>query len=138
MTFSPSRRPKHSCSGFTLIELLVVIAIIAILVGILLPALGQARKVAKQTQCSSQQKNIFTIFTLYSQDFKDFHHSQRNNFGARFLRINQSGSYDPTNLRLLRPTDQFAYWGSIYDPYFDMDIVEEWYIGRLPSTKMPA
>ncbi|MBC7772575.1 MAG: type II secretion system protein [Pyrinomonadaceae bacterium] len=127
------RRPEV---GFTLIELLVVIAIIAILMGILLPALGQARKVARQVQCSSQQKNIYTVMLMYTGDYKDFHHAQRNNYGARFLRINPAGGNEPTNLRLVRPTDPFAYWGNIYDPYFNVDHDDSWYVGRLPSTRM--
>ena len=56
---------------FTLIELLVVISIISLLISILLPALGSARKAARATQCMSYQKSIGTIFYVYANDNKD-------------------------------------------------------------------
>jgi prepilin-type N-terminal cleavage/methylation domain-containing protein len=54
--------------GFTLVELLVVIAIIALLVAILLPALGRARELAKRLQCATQLKGIGTAIALYQND----------------------------------------------------------------------
>jgi len=60
-------KPRKTVA-FTLIELLVVISIIALLVGILLPALGAARESARGVVCLSNQKNLATAFTAYGTD----------------------------------------------------------------------
>ncbi|MEX0774558.1 MAG: prepilin-type N-terminal cleavage/methylation domain-containing protein [Phycisphaeraceae bacterium] len=56
--------------AFTLIELLVVISIIALLIALLLPALGQAREVAKTTTCASNQRQMGVQFGAYLSDNK--------------------------------------------------------------------
>ena len=57
--------------GFTLIELLVVIAIIAMLLAILMPALGKVKEKAKGVVCNSNIKQWGVIFTLYANDNSD-------------------------------------------------------------------
>jgi prepilin-type N-terminal cleavage/methylation domain-containing protein/prepilin-type processing-associated H-X9-DG protein len=68
MSISLSRHTKRA--AFTLIELLVVIAIIALLIGILLPALGKARDSGRQIKCMNQTRQITMALTVYANDFK--------------------------------------------------------------------
>lgn len=65
-------RGRGRLAGFTLIELLVVVAIIAILAGMILPALASSRDKARAAACKSNLRQIMMAATLYDQDHNVF------------------------------------------------------------------
>ena len=74
-----------SAVGFTLIELLVVVAIIAILAGMLLPALASAREKTRRVGCASNLNHIGLAVRAYADDFEEFYPDGDNALGLQKL-----------------------------------------------------
>lgn len=96
---------RHRRLGFTLVELLVVIAILGTLVGLLLPAVQQAREAARLTSCTSQIRQLGLALMNYHESFRKM---PKGNYGMSGV-----NRYDGVNWRV--PILPFCEQASLYN-----------------------
>jgi len=106
--------------GFTIVELLVVIGIIALLIGLLLPALSRARQASRTTECMSNLKQMGTALEMYADDY-------RGMYPRALPLVDPTNAADPDEWRVPWPSNQCPlYWqsgfASMVVPYLSVPV----------------
>lgn len=128
MNQSGRHRSSHA---FTLVELLVVISIIALLLGLLLPALSRAREASRTSTCASNLRQVGTAMELYADTY-------RNIYPRSLPLVNPGNAADPAEWEIPWPSDQCPlYWQSGYAsmvvPFLGIDVKNPFDYNNLPK-----
>jgi prepilin-type N-terminal cleavage/methylation domain-containing protein/prepilin-type processing-associated H-X9-DG protein len=103
------KRSAENKRGFTLVELLVVIGIIAILISVLLPVLGSARKTANKVKCASQLREIGNALKLYQNEYKGY---------WPIVQHQSDPTFPPSDNGMKSPVARNDYWYMFLLKYF--------------------
>src|SRR6188768_2645850 len=104
-SFAPRFDFRDRTQGYTLIELLVVIAIIAILAGMLLPALSKAKVKGQAAMCTSNMKQLQLSWLMYPDDNNGVlvqNYNGNANAPERWVRGDMTNDQDATNIVLIQ------------------------------------